>query len=539
MKHYSAYFRLLLLSSAGLLLTCCAEHPESSAGLSSRDRPNVLFILVDDLGYSDLGFMGSPYYETPHIDRLAKGATVFTQGYATSRVCSPSRASLLTGQFTARHGITDWIGALAGEAWRQTGRFSQLLPAEYEHTLDTAHTTLAEAFKAAGYTTFFAGKWHLGGPGSLPTDHGFDHNRGGWEKGSPMGGYFAPWENPYLPYAYPGENLTARLAQETASFMEAHRDSAFLAYLSFYAVHGPIQTTREKWSKFRDKAEAQGIDASGYAMGRYLPVRQVQDNPVYAGLVASMDDAVGLVMDALEGLGLADNTIVVFTSDNGGVVSGDSYSTSLKPLRGGKGYPTEGGIRVPFLIRIPSAFMKAPQQIDVPVTGADLYPTLLELAGLPSRSLQHRDGASLVPLLRGEGSGNWASRPLIWHYPHYGNQGGEPSSVVRMGHWKLIRYHANGQQELYRLDTDPGESENVASAYSKVRDSLGQALQNYLEAQGARYPIADPLYDPDGELRFLENIRQSLLPEKEAERLRLLDPAFEPNATWWGSRTED
>ncbi len=538
MKYPLAVLRLLPGIVITLFLNACGNAGQADPAAASARKPNILFILVDDLGYSDLGFLGSSYYETPHLDRLAKDATVFTAGYATSRVCSPSRASLLTGQFPARHGITDWIGAYSGEDWRQAGRFSQLLPAPYTHSLDHSHTTLSEAFKEAGYSTFFAGKWHLGGEGSLPTDHGFDINRGGWEKGSPIGGYFAPWENPYLPYTYPGENLTRRLAEETASFLEAHRDSAFLAYLSFYAVHGPIQTTREKWRKYRDKAAARGIAETGFEMGRYLPVRQVQDNPVYGGLVESMDDAVGHVMDELERLGLAETTIVVFTSDNGGVVSGDSYSTSLKPLSGGKGYPLEGGIRVPLLIRIPSGILEAPSRIDIPVTGADLYPTLLELAGLPPKPLQHLDGVSLVSLLRQEPNKEWAKRPLIWHYPHYGNQGGEPSSVIRLGEWKLIDYYADGRQELFRPDDDLGETQDLSSTYPEVRDSLAGVLREYLKETGARFPMQDPLYDPGEEALFLEQIRLKLLPEKEAERLRLLEPDFTPDPTWWGSNPD-
>nr|WP_255444132.1 sulfatase [Robiginitalea sp. SC105] len=509
-----------------------------STRISIPSRPNVLFILVDDLGYSDLGVYGSSFYETPNTDRLAASGSLFTQGYATSRVCSPSRASLLTGRFTTRHGITDWIGAASGENWREVGRHSRVLPAAYAEALPKADTTLAEAFREAGYRTFFAGKWHLGGAGSLPTDHGFDVNVGGWEKGSPMGGYFSPWENPFLPNTRPGENLPIRLARETSSFIASSRDTPFLAYLSFYAVHGPIQTTRERWHKFRDKADSMGIAASGFRMGRYLPIRQVQDNPVYAGLVENMDEAVGLVLDTLDSLGLARNTIVVFTSDNGGVVAGDSYSTSLHPLRGGKGYPFEGGIRVPLILRVP--WLDAmPATHTQPVTGADLYPTLLELAGLPKKPLQHLDGKSLAPLLEGAGSSDWDQRPLIWHYPHYGNQGGEPSSVIRQGPWKLIHYYEDGRDELYNLETDLAESRDLAGTHPGKAAELYGMLSNFLSATHAKYPRMDPQYNALREAAYLREVVRRELPAREAGRMRLLSEDFDPGNNWWGSDTPE
>src|SRR5690606_27121031 len=206
-------------------------------------KPNILFILADDFGYHDLSVMGSNYYETPNIDRIASEGMIFTDGYANCQVCSPSRASIMSGKFTARHGITDWIGAATGEEWRKQGRHNKLLPPEYAHNLPHEYVTLPEALKEAGYKTFFAGKWHLGSEGSWPEDHGFDINKGGWDKGSPMGGFYAPWENPRLENGPDGESLTMRLAQETANFLKEHQDTSFFAFLSFYAVHAPLQTT--------------------------------------------------------------------------------------------------------------------------------------------------------------------------------------------------------------------------------------------------------------------------------------------------------
>lgn len=279
-----------------LMLGLVAIHPASG---QENNQPNVLVILVDDLGYHDLGITGSDFYETPHIDKLGNAAFRFEQGYASSRVCSPSRAGLMTGVTPAVHGITDWIGAPEGEQWRNYGRFTQLLPPNYSHSLPDQLITIPEAMKANGYETFFAGKWHLGGEGSFPEDHGFDINIGGYEAGSPKGGYFAPYDNPKLSQGPDGENLSIRLAKETAAFIENAHEKPFFAMISFYAVHGPIQTTAEKWSKYRDKAEESGIAANGYAMERRMPIRQVQDNPVYGGLVDTMDEAVGMVLEEI------------------------------------------------------------------------------------------------------------------------------------------------------------------------------------------------------------------------------------------------
>lgn len=521
--------RYLLFIVAGILgLVSC--RPSQHEG-TNVDKPNVLFILVDDYGYTDCGIMGSKYYETPNVDRIAREGMIFTDGYATCQVCSPSRASILTGKFTARHGITDWIGAKTGEEWSKIGRGTRLLPPDYKHVLDTSFFTLPEAMRQAGYVTFFAGKWHLGGKGSWPEDHGFDINVGGWDAGSPRGGYFSPYKNPNLPDGPVGENLSLRLARETSNFIRANKDRPFFAYLSFYAVHGPIETTREKWAKYRDKAEQMGIAPKGFEMGHFLPIRQFQDNPVYGGLVETMDDAVGMVLNTLDELGLADNTIVCFTGDNGGVVAGDAYSTSNKPLRGGKGYQFEGGIREPYFIKVPWLDI-AGKRCSTPVSGTDFYPTILELCGLPLHPHEHNDGVSLLPLLRGD---TIAERPLIWHYPHYGNQGGEPSSIIRLGDWKLIHYYEDGHDELYNLKDDLSETNNLADRHPEKVKHLRSRLFATLEEMGARYPKEDPTWTPQREAQWRKNIVAKKLPALEKQRLRMLSKDFDPGNNWWGS----
>ncbi|WP_282136771.1 sulfatase [Seonamhaeicola maritimus] len=519
----------IILVGLSIFFSCNTEKKKVIKDVEP-EKKNILFILADDYGYNDLSYRNDSFYETPNIDLIAKEGTVFNSGYATCQVCSPSRASIMNGQFPARHGITDWIGAREGEKWREKKRFNKLLPPKYNHNLAHNDVTLPEALKEAGYTTFFAGKWHLGSQGSWPKDHGFDINIGGWDGGSPRGGFFSPYNNPNLEDGDDGENLSMRLAQETVKFMEANKDDKFLAYLSFYAVHGPIQTTKEKWAKYRDKAEKNGIEESSFKMKKFLPMRETQDNPVYAGLIETMDDAVGVVLKGLKDLGLDQNTIVVFTSDNGGVSAGDAFSTSNLPLRGGKGYQYEGGIREPYFIKVP--WLNKVKETDVPATGTDFYPTLLDLVGADLKPEVHADGVSLLPVLNG---GDIAERPLIWHYPHYGNQGGEPSSIIRKGDWKLIHYYEDNRQELFNLKTDLEELHDLSVENSTKVEELKRILFDYLEEVGARFPIKDPLYKVELEERHLQNMATKKLESLEKQRMQFLSPDFDPKNDWWGS----
>lgn len=499
-------------------------------------RPNIVFILADDLGWNDLGCEGSPIYESPNIDRIANEGMRFTQGYAACQVCSPSRASILTGKYTPRHGITDWIGAKTGDAWREHGRENKLLPPDYAHGLRKNEITWVQVLRDAGYRTFFAGKWHLGDEGNDPEDFGFDVNVGGFRAGSPPGGYFSPYKNPRLADGPPGECLPIRLGTETARWIEQHQDSPFVAYLSFYSVHGPIQTSQDRWEKYRLKALAKGEQpASRFVMDRNLPVRQVQDCPIYGGMIEAMDEGVGIVLDTLDRLGLAENTVVCFTSDNGGVSSGDAYSTSCLPLRGGKGRQWEGGIREPFHVRAPGITSPG-STCPTPVSGIDYYATFLELAGCDVPASQHVDGSSIVSLLRGEADEALESRDLFWHYPHYGNQGGDPSAIIRRTNWKLIHYFEDGRDELYDLDHDPGELDDVCGAYPDLAAQLRSRLDEWLVEVDAKRPIPDPEYDPEKARARLQELETVLMARLEKQHADYLDPDWKPNDDWWQSQ---
>lgn len=526
--------KLLSILFISTLVSCQIERP-----ISDQQNPNVLFIVVDDLGYADLSVMGSSFYETPHIDQLAKSGVIFRNGYATCAVCSPSRASLLNGQFAARHGITQYIGAKSGQDWKSQNRHTRLLPPAYRHHLDQNDITLPEVFKENGYATFFAGKWHLGSEQeqSLPTDHGFDINQGGYEKGGPYsGGYFSPFNNEYMTdyEDEKGMSLSMKLAKETSNFIKANKDSSFFAYLSFYAVHSPIQTSKKKWEKYRNKAEAQGINEIGFEMERVLPARKYQDNPVYAGLIEQVDDAVGSVMQTLKELNLDKNTIVVFTSDNGGVTSGDNFSTNQLSLRGGKGYQWEGGVRVPYFVHVPWMNQEG-QEITTPVSGVDFYPTLLDLVGINNNTNHPVDGVSLRPLLEG---GSISPRPLFWHYPHYGNQGGEPCSIIREETWKLIYYWEDQHIELYNLNTDQSETTDVALEYEELALGMKEKLLDWLKEMDTEYALEDPEWDESAWKQKLAKNKNVLMPRLEKTRMDMLDPNWKPNEDWWGSEID-
>ncbi|MBN2269673.1 MAG: sulfatase [Sedimentisphaerales bacterium] len=483
-KHVSR--RDFLKSSAAV----CLGMPFHSRAAERRERgrrPSFVFFLVDDMGWTDAVCYGSSFYETPNIDRLAKTGMRFIQAYAACPVCSPTRASIMSGKYPARLNLTDYlIGAKRGK----------LNPANYIHQLPLEEVTIAETLKEAGYATFFAGKWHLGPEGFWPEEQGFDVNKGGIDRGGPYGGnkYFSPYGNPRLEDGPEGEHLPDRLATETAKFIEAHRDGPFLAYLSFYSVHTPLMARPDLKAKYEEKRK--GIQA-GEIWGQEgaRKVRLVQEHAVYAGMIEAMDQAVGKVLDALDRLDLAEDTVVFFMSDNGGLSTSEGHPTSNLPLRAGKGWLYEGGIREPMIVRAPG-ITKAGSTCSEPVISTDFYPTMLELTGLPAKPKQHIDGISFVPLLKGGKS--LGRRAIFWHYPHYGNQGGSPGGAVRAGDYKLIEFYEDGRIELYNLKKDIGEKNNLAEKMPEKADEMLAMLKAWREDVDAQMPTPNPDYRPTG-----------------------------------------
>ncbi|MDZ7692926.1 MAG: sulfatase [Balneolaceae bacterium] len=352
---------------------------------NSQDRPNVIFFLADDLGWKDIGSFGSTFYETPNIDALAARGMSFLQAYAASPVCSPTRASIMAGKNPGRMNTTDWFGApQPDEVQNHWTRNEPLLPAPVPGASSAGEITIAEALKEAGYTTFFAGKWHLGAtPEFWPENQGFDVNIGGHDRGSPPGGYFGPYDNPRLEAEKEGEHLPIRLAEETSGFIREHQDEPFFAYLSFYSVHNPQQAPYLLVDKYGEKQKELGLENSWGREGD-RKVRQVQNDSVYAGMVESMDRAVGKVMRTVRQLGLEENTIVVFMSDNGGLSTSEGHPTSNMPLRGGKGWMYEGGIREPMIIKWPGVTTLGSASRE-PVISMDFYPTIAGDDGNPTR----------------------------------------------------------------------------------------------------------------------------------------------------------
>jgi arylsulfatase A-like enzyme len=477
--------RRILTAILAALLGTVFSHTAPAA------KPNFVFFLVDDLGWTDLGCFGSSFYDTPNVDSLCAEGMKFTDAYAACPVCSPTRASIMTGKYPGRIFATDYFGAAQPERWR---RNTKHLPAAYSDRLAHEEVTLAEALKGAGYATFFAGKWHLGPEGFWPETQGFDVNRGGHRGGGPYGGkkYFSPYGNPRLDDGPDGEHLPDRLATEAVKFIEANKDGPFLAYLSFYSVHTPLISRDDLKQKYLARKKTRGLEAKwGKERGR--KVRLVQEHAIYGGMVEAMDLAVGKVKAGLERLGLADNTVVIFMSDNGGLSTSEGHPTSNLPLRGGKGWMYEGGIREPMFVVWPGV-AKAGSRCDVPVTSTDFYPTMLEIAGLKPRPKQHVDGLSLVPLLKG---GKALQREAIyWHYPHYGNQGGAPSGAVRSGDWKLVEWYEDGKIELFNLADDIGEQRNLAGQQPKRASELHAMIKRWRKESGVRMSTPNPKFNP-------------------------------------------
>ncbi|MEZ6015593.1 MAG: sulfatase [Planctomycetota bacterium] len=466
-----------------LALACLAVAQEGQ-----RRPPNVVVLVADDLGWRDLGCTGSSFYHTPNLDRLAREGTRFETAYAAAPVCSPSRAALMTGKAPARLDTTDWFGA---------SRKGALLPAPYVNHLPLEEVTLAEALREAGYETAFLGKWHLGGDGFLPQDQGFQQNIGGCEWGAPHKGYFAPWSLPgYDDSEVPkGTHLTQHLTDRAVGFIEAQAsagDAPFLCWLSYYVVHTPLQAPEELRAPYEAaRAALAYTDAERWGTEGARKARLVQDHATYAGMVAALDQSVGRVLDALDRLGLAEDTIVVFTSDNGGLSTSEGHPTSNLPARAGKGWLYEGGLRVPMIWRGPGVPAGA-RALD-PAIGMDVYPTLLELCGLAARPSQHVDGASLAPVFAGA---PLAPRALHFHYPHYGNQGGAPSTAVRVGDQKLVHWYEDGRTELFDLARDFGEAIDLAALLPERAVALARVHDTWLHEVAAKLPVPNPEFKP-------------------------------------------
>ena len=458
--------------------------------VQAAKQTNFLFFLVDDMGWADIGANGSTFHETPHIDRLAKSGMRFTQGYAAGAVCSPTRASIMTGKHPVRVDITDWI---PGQSNRPT---NPLLHPEDRHSLPLKEVTLAEALKQHGYQSFFAGKWHLGKEGEWPTDQGFDINIGGHHKGSPPGGYYAPWTNPALKAKRKGEYLTERLTAESVKFLKSRdKTKPFLLYLSYYNIHTPIQPYKKRIDHYKSKAEKSFTGPTPFEVEHEGKTRTRQDNPALASMVAAVDDSVGALLDKLEELKLDKNTVVIFFSDNGGLSTlGRGGPGSNLPLRAGKGWLYEGGIREPTLIRAPG--VTRPDSVShKPMISMDFFPTMLDLAGLPLQPKLHVDGRSLLSQLKGNDTGQ---RTLHWHYPHYHGSSWKPGASIRDGDWKLIEFYHYNNFELYNLAKDPGERTDLAKRNPRKAAELRAKLSAWQKQMKAKMPMPNPNYNAGG-----------------------------------------
>ncbi|HUT30389.1 MAG TPA: sulfatase [Sedimentisphaerales bacterium] len=473
------FIKVLGLGAAYCTLPGCTGADGALSGGPRQSRPNFVFIFIDDMGWKDVGFMDSKYYETPNIDKLAGEGVVFTSAYANAPNCAPSRACLMSGQYTPRHGIYT-----VGSSERGAAHLRKLVPIKNNTTLDPRVVTIAEALKSAGYVTASIGKWHLGtGADTGPEGQGFDVSIAGGRTGATRR-HFSPYSLDNLPDGPEGEYLTDRLTDEALKFIEANRDKTFFLYLSHYAVHTPIQAKKAITEKYEKKEPDGG-----------------QKNPKFAAMVESVDQCVGRVMKRLDELGLRDDTVVFFFSDNGGVFG----ITSMEPLRGGKGTLYEGGIREPMIVRW-SGKVEGGCVSDVPVIAIDFYPTMLEMAGAAKPAGHILDGESIVPLLKGEKS--LKRDAIFWHFPAYlqRNYGWKetwrttPASVVRQGDWKLIEYFEDGRLELYNLKDDIGEQNNLVQAMPEKAGQLHELLKRWRRSLNAPVPTElNPEYKPEGQ----------------------------------------
>ncbi len=489
------FLRVLGSAAAGVTIGGFHEVTRVFAGRPANEKLNFILILIDDLGWMDTGCYASDpalrepskFYETPNIDRLAAAGMRFTDGYAACAVCSPTRAAVMTGRYPARLGVTDWIrarfqgGKIPPNKKNPTeyvsGKNKELLCPPNALWMELDEITIAEALKPAGYTSCHIGKWHLGADDWYPDKQGFDFNIGGCDFGQPPS-YFDPYSRkgqgqiPTLTPRRQGEYLTDREADEAVKFIRRHKDKPFFLYMAHYAVHTPIQAKQELIEKYRDKP------------------RDGQKNPTYAAMVESVDDAVGKIMAVLDELNLSEKTVVIFTSDNGGLLN----VTNNAPLRAGKGYPYEGGIREPVIIRWPKT-VKPGTLSHEPVTSVDYFPTICELAGVPLPRDRAIDGVSLVGHLKSNGAKPLGRDALYWHFPHYRGDV-VPYSIIRAGDWKLIKRYESKTFELFNLKEDLSEQNELSEKMPEKVKQLDVKLTEWLGTTGAKLPVPNPDYEP-------------------------------------------
>ena len=475
-----------------LCLACCAvivavscspsKSSEAAGSASPIQHKNVVMIIVDDLGWRDLGAYGSTFYETPNIDRLAKSGKRYTQFYSASPVCSPTRASLMTGKHPARLDLTNWIG---GE---QNGLLRQ---ATYVRQLDHKEVTMGELFQTQGYATGYIGKWHLGKKEHLPNSQGFDWTFAVNEAGQP-GAYFPPYENPRWKITNvpdlegPSKRpyLTDRLTEAALTFIQEQNNDPFFLVLSHYAVHTPLQAEKDSIERYRSKAKNLAPPTEDhYEVEHKSETKLRQDHPTYAAMVESVDESVGKVLAKLESLNLSDNTVVVFVSDNGGLSTlrrrSSNQATSNSPLRSGKGWLYEGGIRIPLIIRNPASKLNGTEDNHIAMT-TDLLPTVAKMAGIEHSQIAEIDGIDLTT--------EKSRQALHWHFPHYHGSGNRPGGAIREGDMKLIEWFEDGRTELYDLSSDIGERHDLSKTKAKESARLHQALKDWRLKIGANMP---------------------------------------------------
>lgn len=502
---------------------------------SNVRKTNVVFFLVDDLGWTDVGCYGSRFYETPHVDRLANEGIRFTNAYAACHVSSPTRASILTGKYPATLHLTDWLPG------RRNFPFQRLKNAKVIQQLPYEEITIAEALKEQGYTTGIIGKWHLGEDPSNPLAHGFDVQVPNWEKGWPNRGYYYPFKLDGIEDKEE-DYLTDKLTDEALKFIENNKGRPFFLYLSHFAVHDPIQGRPDLVDKYQKKLKEippengtafilegnpdapypicleearkllQEKEYDGFSQlpNQMVKIKQQQDNVQFGGMVESMDESLGRVLSKLKELGLDENTILIFFSDNGGMAAANfgnpdrvltpdildvAFSTSNLPLRGAKGWLYEGGIRVPMIIKWPNRGSKG-MECDVPVISVDFYPTIMEMLELKVPAGQKVDGVSIVPLLKGKQKLD--RNAIYWHFPHYSNHGMQsPGGAIRSGDFKLLEYYENNSVQLFNLREDISEQHDISSSNPEKVNELTTKLHIWREKVNAQMMEPNPDYFRD------------------------------------------